>query len=241
MKPAGVGLALAALVGVIAAPALAEPQRRPGAGTANPSALVAAEIAFNRLARDKGQWTAFRKTAAESAVMFVPQPVLARDWLKGRSDPAEPVQWQPYEIWMSCDGTLGVTRGAWQSPKGATGYFTTIWQRQKKGDYRWILDQGAPLAQPMEKPLMLSASVADCPGRGAWPGSQERPREDNDGDREQPLRSAGLQGTGASRDGTLTWSYRVSADFARTLAVSLRKGGEMKQVLSLEVSAEDAK
>lgn len=240
MKPARLALASAALLGMLAAPTQAEPQRRPGAGTANPSALIAAEIAFNRLARDKGQWTAFRKTAAESAVMFVPQPVLAKDWLKGRADPPAPVQWQPYEVWMSCDGTLGVTRGAWQNPKGATGYFTTIWQRQKSGDYHWVLDQGAPLAQPMEKPLMLSASVADCPGRGAWPDSGAMPRR-KDSDREKPAKVAGMQGSGASDDGTLTWSYRVGADFGRTLAVSLRKGGEMKQVLALEVSGEDAK
>ncbi|HKT86387.1 MAG TPA: hypothetical protein VJQ77_09905 [Novosphingobium sp.] len=170
-----------------------------------------------------------------------PQPVMAKEWLKGRADPSAPIQWEPYEVWMSCDGTLGVTRGAWQSPKGAAGYFTTIWQRQKDGNYRWVLDQGAPLRQPMEKPLMLSASVADCPGRGAWPGSQEEPRKSKESTREKPMKSAGMQGGGASDDGTLTWSYRVAADFARTLAVSLRKGGEMKQVLMLEVSAEDAK
>lgn len=240
MKRAALGLALIALAGVLAAPAAAEPRRRPGAGTANPSALVAAEIAFNRLAREKGQWSAFRKTMADdSAIMFVPQPVLARDWLRGRADPAEPVQWEPYEVWMSCDGTLGVTQGAWRNPKGATGYFTTIWRREKKGDYRWVLDQGVALAEPLEKPLMLSASVADCEGRGAWPGSLP-PREDDERGRRE-LKSAGMDGQGASDDGTLTWSYHVAADYARTLTVSLRKDGEMKRVLSLDVSAEDAK
>src|SRR3546814_4565755 len=46
---------------------------------ANPSAFIAAELAFARLARDKWQWTAFRETAADDAVMFMPQRVLARD------------------------------------------------------------------------------------------------------------------------------------------------------------------
>src|SRR3546814_5917844 len=62
---------------------------------ANPSAFIAAELAFARLAQDKGQWTAFRETAAADAVMFMPQRVLARDWLKGRADPAQAVTWQP--------------------------------------------------------------------------------------------------------------------------------------------------
>lgn len=239
MKRVALGLALLALAGAMAAPVAA--QRRPGVGTANPSALVAAEIAFNRLAREKGQWTAFRKTAADSAIMFVPEPVLAKDWLRGRADPAVPVQWEPYEVWMSCDGTLGVTRGAWQNSKGGAGYFTTIWQRGKNGEYRWILDQGVPLAKPLEKPLMLSASVADCPGRGAWPGSDRGPPHKQGGDERKVLKVAGMDGAGASGDGTLTWSYHVEADYARTLAISLRRGGEMKQVLSLKVSAEEAK
>jgi hypothetical protein len=239
LKRAALGLTLAVLVGALVAPAQAEPRRRAGPGTANPSALVAAEIAFNRLAREKGQWTAFRKTMADSAIMFVPQPVQAKNWLRGRTDPPEPVQWEPYEVWMSCDGSLGVTKGAWRSPKGGTGYFTTIWQRQEKGEYRWILDQGVALDEPLEKPLMLSASVADCPGRGAWPGSLPR-REDEDRGRRE-LKAAGMDGQGASDDGTLTWSYHVEPDHARTLTVSLRKDGAMKQVFALAVSAEDAK
>ena len=48
---------------------------------ANPSAVIATELAFAREAREKGQWTAFRKFAAEDAVMFVPGAVAARPWL----------------------------------------------------------------------------------------------------------------------------------------------------------------
>lgn len=240
MRHAAPGLALVALVGILAAPAPAEPRRQAGTGTANPSALVAAEIAFNRLAREKGQWTAFRKTAAASAIMFVPQPVLAKHWLRGRADPAAPVQWEPYEVWMSCDGTLGVTRGAWRAPKGTTGYFTTIWERQKNGAYRWILDQGVPLAEPLEKPLALTASVADCPRRDR--GSRdERRRGDKDSDGKNDVKVAAMDGGGVSDDGTLAWSYHVGADYGRSLTVSLRRGAEIKQVLALEVSAQEAK
>ena len=38
-----------------------------GKPVANPSAVVAAELRFARLAQEKGQWTAFRETAAEDA------------------------------------------------------------------------------------------------------------------------------------------------------------------------------
>ncbi|WP_067739144.1 hypothetical protein [Novosphingobium naphthalenivorans] len=233
MKRGGAVLMLAAVAISLAAPASAEKRRRPaGVGTANPSALIAAEIAFARAAREKGQWTAFDKFADDEAVMFVPQPVMARDWLKRQKDPAQPVQWEPYEVWMSCDGTLGVTRGEWHRPDGSVGYFTTIWKQQKKGDYRWVLDQGDTLAQPLQKPDWLSAVVADCPKRrgGPPPGSPEAPREKR--------REAGMDGAGQSDDGTLAWAYHVTAGNARTLSVSLRKGSGMAEVLSSSVAGQ---
>lgn len=231
MKRLGPVLALAAL---IAAPGGAEPQRRlrPGPGTANPSALVAAEIAFARAAREKGQWTAFRAFADDGAVMFVPQPVIARDWLKDRKDPPAPVQWQPHQVWMSCDGTLGATKGAWQRPDGSVGTFTTVWKLRKKGDYRWVMDQGETLAQPLPPPEMLVATVADCPvGRGTPPSGKA------DAATERP-RTAPMDGGGRSDDGTLAWAYHVAPDGSRTLSVSLRRGEAMAQVLSEAVAAE---
>ena len=97
---------------------------------ADASAVVAAELAFARAAQEKGQWTAFAEFAADDAVMFVPEPVNAQAWLKGRANPPQAVRWQPHQVWSSCDGSLAVTKGAWQRPDGSVGYFTTVWQRQ---------------------------------------------------------------------------------------------------------------
>lgn len=205
---------------------------RPGA---NPSALVAAEIAFARLAREKGQWTAFREYADDDGVMFVPQAVRAKDWLKGRKDPPAPVQWQAHQVWMSCDGSLGVTKGAWQRPDGSTGYFTTIWKRRDKGDYRWVLDQGDALAQPLEAPEMLSAAVADCAPRGEGPRRDGPPPAQ--GKQAHPV--IGPEGAGASDDGSLAWSYKVAPDGGRALAVTMRKGGAMREVLSLTAAPQE--
>ena len=69
----------------------------------DPSSVIAAEIAFNRLAQKKGQWTAFRETAADDAVMFVPQRVVAKDWLKKQADPPASVSWSPSIVYVSCD------------------------------------------------------------------------------------------------------------------------------------------
>jgi len=107
-----------------------------GTPVANPSAIVQAELAFARLAQEKGQWTAFRETAAEDAIMFTPDLVNAQQWLKDKADPAQAVTWQPHHIYMSCDGSMAVSTGAWQNAKGETGRFTTIWQQQDFGQRR---------------------------------------------------------------------------------------------------------
>ena len=156
------GLALAGCAANSApAPRGDGPQAR---GIAAPSRIVATEIAFARAAREEGQWSAFRDYAADDAVMFVPQAVSAGSWLKGRADPAQAVAWQPHAVWMSCDGSLAVSTGAAQYPDGSSGYFTTVWQRQKDGEYRWIMDAGGTLAEPLKEPEFVDAQVAACGG-----------------------------------------------------------------------------
>ena len=86
---------------------------------ANPSKVIATELAFARAAQEKGQWTAFAEYATDDAVMFVPEPVNAKDWLKRQVNPPRAVTWQPHQVWSSCDGTLAVTKGAWQRPDGS--------------------------------------------------------------------------------------------------------------------------
>jgi hypothetical protein len=41
---------------------------------------------------------------------------------------------------MSCDGSIGVEQGHLTLGE-AHGWYLTIWQRQPKGEYRWVLEQ----------------------------------------------------------------------------------------------------
>lgn len=202
--------------------------RQPGKGYANPSAVIAAEIAFAKLAQAKGQWTAFRATATRDAVMFEPQMVLAQDFLKGKSDPAKAVTWQPHQVWSSCDGSYAITRGAWQRGDSA-GYFTTVWQRQKKGDYKWIMDQGDVLPFPLDAPEMIVAKVADCP-----PGYRGKPVKQ---DKAPPAPLDPAHRAGKSDDGTLIWDVAVASDGARRFVVTMVSGGAPVTVQDLQVDA----
>ncbi len=191
--------------------------------SANPSAFIAAEIAFARLAQEKGQWTAFRETSHPDAVMFVPQRVKARDWLKTQTDPAEAVKWQPHAVYVSCDGNSGATTGAWQKGS-ANGFFSTVWLRDPKdGKINWILDHGDALTAPRDAPEFIESKQAVCGSRPAVPIE------------------AGAEGdamaVGLSPDQTLSWTSTVRPDRSRRVTIRLWDGKAMATVIDDQVAA----
>ncbi|MED5543853.1 MAG: hypothetical protein VYD90_01230 [Pseudomonadota bacterium] len=200
------------------------PGGRPGAGTANPSALVAAEIALNRRAREKGRYEAMRKFAADEAVLFAPTPVLAEDWLRGQEEPADGLKWDPAEIWMSCDGTLGLTQGGWTRADGSFGAYATIWKkREKKSEYRWVLSLRLPSDEPVTVPDFLTGKVTDCPAPQPWNGPRKKAED------EIKVTADGPPTQGRSDDGTLRWRYATAPSGKTVLTVSLLTGGGLKQ------------
>lgn len=196
----------------------------------DPSSVFAAELAFNRLAQQKGQWTAFRETAADEAVMFVPQRVLAKQWLKGRADPPAPVSWTPSTIYVSCDGNLAASTGGWKRPDGSVGYFTTIWQRDKKGEWKWIMDHGDTLASAREAPEFLIGKVATCKRGRA--GDSPRPAAPPPG-----RKAAKGETPPAPRDESLSWNADVAADGSRRVTVRMWNGTDYDMVIDDRVAA----
>nr|WP_278254306.1 hypothetical protein [Sphingobium sp. BYY-5] len=193
----------------------------------DPSSVIAAEIAFNRLAQEKGQWTAFRETAAEDAVMFVPQKVLAQDWLRKQADPPASVKWAPSIVYVSCDGNLAASTGEWTRPDGSVGYFTTIWRRGKKGRWQWILDHGDTLATPRATPEFLTGKVATCK-RGARP----------DGPPPPPPPPGGKPGEIAPPpDESLVWTADAAVDNSRRVTVRMWTGEAYETVIDDRVKA----
>lgn len=188
----------------------------------DPSSVIAAEIAFNRLAQQKGQWTAFRETAADDAVMFVPQKVVARDWLKKKADPPASVTWSPSIVYVSCGGSLAASTGNWKRPDGSVGYFTTIWRRDKKGAWKWVLDHGDTLSAARPVPDFLTGKVATCK-RGTPPPPP--PPGTKPGDMPPPP------------DESLVWSADVAADNSRRVTVKMWTGEAYETVIDDKVAA----
>jgi hypothetical protein len=183
-------------------------------------AAIDAERAFAADAQKLGQWTAFRKYAADDAVMFMPQQVNAQAFLKPLMDPPVAVFWWPGKSFVSCDGTYAVNTGPWVRQWGkAVGYFTTVWQRQPDGSWKWIYDGGDSLEVPRAEGGDIKSRRASC----GKPVRAPRPR--------LGLTQGGTTGAGQSADDTLVWRWFVRADGSRTLEVLLWNGSDWETVL----------
>jgi hypothetical protein len=199
---------------------------------AGPTA-VDAELAFARDAQRIGQWSAFRKYADHDAVMFTPQAVWARDFLKNRKDPPKSIVWRPAHSFVSCDGRTSVNTGPWFQPDGKPGgYFTTVWQRSAS-EWRWVYDGGGPLAgkaPPATRPQVHRAACrGKAPGAPVIPPPPLTPK--------QARTTPEDNGRGQSADRTLGWDWKVEKNGTRRLRVFMWNGVRYAQALYNDIPA----
>ena len=194
---------------------------------AEPQSALDAERAFAADAQKLGQWTAFRKYAADDAVMFTPQAGSAQQFLKGKADPAVAVFWWPGRSYLSCDGQTAINTGPWVRAWGkSVGYFTTVWQRRPDGSWKWALDHGDGLIRPRGEGGDIKVEQAPCPNV-TLPADPQREA------------ATGVQyGGGSSKDGTLRWNWAVLPDGSRTFWASMWDGRQLKVVIEDRVAAE---
>lgn len=188
---------------------------------AAPQTAVDAEREFAARAQTEGMWTAFRATAADDAILFVPKPVNAQAWMVDRKDPQIGYMWWPAHSFVSCDGTIAVNTGP-SVLSASRGYFTTIWRRQPDGGWKWVFDHGDTLSAPRAAYEVSKVRKASCRGRPAIP----------------PVSAQSIlqgNGSGASPDGTLTWSWTLFPNAGRQLNVHLWDGSALRPVLEDKV------
>lgn len=204
-------LSLLLLAGCASAPR-GEIYNRPLA--ANPSAFVAADMGFARLAQEKGQLAAYRELAHEEAQVLTPAPRPVREWLRGTAELADVMRWQAHSVFVSCDGNIGVTHGAWQAGD-RQGAYTTIWQRDQKGRMTWRLDQRSALAAAPDAPDYIATRQATCnPRSPALVGG-----------------AGSESSSGQSADNSLRWSWDAASSGPSHLSVQLWDGTQMVGVL----------
>ena len=115
--------------------------------------LVDAELAFARMALERGIRAAFLASFASDGVVFEPAPVRIQVAWPKRPAPPDPkalrLEWQPAQAGVARSRDMGFTTG----PSKLTdtrrpdfvrhGLFFSVWQRDSKGVWRVGLDIGA--------------------------------------------------------------------------------------------------
>jgi hypothetical protein len=191
-----------------------------------PVSAIEAERAFAADAQKLGQWTAFRNWSTDDALMFTPQPVKVYDLLKDSKDPPVSVFWWPGRSYVSCDGRTAVNTGPWVREWGkSVGYFTTVWQLQADGSWKWLIDHGDQLATPRAEGGDIKPRQASCDdlpqGSVMATGTHKDARS----------------GYGGSVDETLSWFWEVRRDGARYLRVNLWNGKQFEAVIEDRIAA----
>lgn len=113
---------------------------------ANIDGVIAAEAAFARRAVEIGNIPAFREYAAPGVIMFLPEPMVATDYL-ARADWPGLIEWRPDFVAVSAAGDLAFASGPSQwtvKNEVDPGYYLTVWARQADGTWKFALDRGTP-------------------------------------------------------------------------------------------------
>lgn len=180
-------------------------------GAAQPSAIVATEVAYLRDAKEQGQFTAGGQYAAPGALLHSRDGPVVFATVASALDESDGVEeWGPRTVVMSCDGALALSVGRFRDQEGLVGNYVTTWARQPDNSYKWTYDvaglddpQPPPRRQFEDGDIVVTAIdsilglVASCPSRG-----EELPPPPA-----IPLGEDGKGDAQLSRDGTLRWRW----------------------------------
>jgi len=176
------GLAAAILL-FVAACATPLPPTTPRQPTdADRDSLAASELAFAKRSVEQGMRAAFIEYFADDGINFAPDPGNTRARYRARPEAIEPfiLDWHPAIAAVARSGDLGFTTGPYsitgRAPavrEPAQGMFFSVWRRQPDGDWRVIVDGGAPTRAPVPdaafgedpQPLISIAKAAGAAGQ----------------------------------------------------------------------------
>jgi ketosteroid isomerase-like protein len=176
------GLAAAILL-FVAACATPLPPTTPRQPTdADRDSLAASELAFAKRSVEQGMRAAFIEYFADDGINFAPNPGNTRARYRARPEAIEPfiLDWHPAIAAVARAGDLGFTTGPYaitgRAPavrEPAQGMFFSVWRRQPDGDWRVIVDGGAPTRAPVPdaafgedpQPLISIAKAAGAAGQ----------------------------------------------------------------------------
>lgn len=137
----------------------------------SPADVANAELAFAKLASEKGINAAFLANFAEGSLILNPEPTDARAHYAKENDPAS-LGWRPASVGLSASGDLAYSTGPWEyrvtkdAAPIAQGHFLSIWAKQGDGAWKVVFDCGVPHAAQAEPTTWASFLPAAPPPSG---------------------------------------------------------------------------
>ncbi len=134
--------------------------------------LIKTEYEFAEVTKKSTIKDGFLKFIDDDGILFRPHPVNGKEFLE--KSPANPglLLWYPSFSEISKAGDLGVNKGPWEFKRSeneesvAFGNFVTVWQKQKDGTWKFLIDVGNSNPKPKDviEPLKVenhSSSITD--------------------------------------------------------------------------------
>jgi len=112
--------------------------------------LMAVDMAFSTLSKEKGMNHAFLFYVAEGGVMLSPNkmPIVGKNKIEDlfQSDDSKTVfTWSPLHAEVAKSGDLGYTYGTYEILEGESikkGTYVSIWKKDTSGEWKFVLDAG---------------------------------------------------------------------------------------------------
>jgi ketosteroid isomerase-like protein len=125
-------------------------------------AVMQADRDFSKMSQEKGMNTAFIAYAADNGVLLRPQtmPIVGRDNIRmhmaRNSDKEIRLTWSPAYADIAASGDLAYTYGTYLletldmagKPLTSEGTYVSIWKKDVKGFWKFVLDTGNPGLRP---------------------------------------------------------------------------------------------
>ena len=127
----------------------------------NLNALIATEYAFVSAAAELGTRDAFLKFVADDGIIFRPNAVNGKAFLSNAPKRPGLLSWYPTYAGISRDSDMGFTTGPadFKKDKDSSaiwfGNFSTVWQRQSNGEFKFVIDIGNSNNKPTEQDVPL--------------------------------------------------------------------------------------
>ncbi len=115
--------------------------------------LMKTDREFSEMSEKEGMFKAFLAYIADDGVILkdYAYPSVGKETLRNfyatQSDTTTILRWAPVYERISESGDLGYTYGFWtntnkQTGRIANGTYMTVWQKQKNGSWKFVLDSG---------------------------------------------------------------------------------------------------